>query len=303
MAYGYRQNAFRITKTKPNPVATPAISVRIEHCLTLGLLCASVACMAYAADSSPPNFAPDPDTGWLAPEDEFIPPPSGPGPVRSDAAHPYLSFYKYPRNPHPAYRIADLSNPILQSWTREALRLANQRAVSGAEVNLPKERCWPVGVPGFSILPATPVYFLQTAQEVVMIWTQDHQVRHVLLNRNHSAHPKPSWFGESVGHYEGDTLVVDTVGIDKRTYVDNYFTPHTNFLHVVERYHLTDNGKTLQVDLRIEDPGAFTTPWTALQRYRRVSQGPMPETICAENNGDHFNHGLDPMPSAKSPDF
>jgi hypothetical protein len=300
----YRHNALsNDLGTKRKLVITPKIFARAARCLTAGLLCAGAACIARAADVSTPNFAPDADTGWLAPEDEFIPPPTGPGPIRSDAAHPYLSFYKYPRNPHPDYRIADLSNPILQPWTRDALRQANERALSGAEVNLPKERCWPVGVPGFSILPATPIYFVQTPREVVMIWTQDHQVRHVLLNQNHSAHPKPSWFGESIGHYEGDALVVDTVGIDKRTFVDNYFTPHTDQLHVIERYHLTDEGKTLQVDLRIEDPGAFTTPWTALQRYRRVTQGQMPETVCAENNGDHFSHGLDPIPVAKSRDF
>lgn len=265
-------------------------------------LSAGTICLARADDAMP-NFAPDPDTGWQAPEDEFIPPASGPGPIRSDPAHPYLSFYKYPRNEHPAYRVADLSNPILQPWTREALRQANARALSGVDVSLPKERCWPVGVPGFSILPATPVYFLQTPKEVVMIWTQDHQVRHVWLNQNHSAHPKPGWFGESVGHYEGDTLVVDTVAIDKRTYVDNYFTPHTDQLHVIERYHMTDAGKTLEADLRVEDPGAFTTPWNAVQRYRKVTAGPMPETVCAENNGDHFNHGLDPMPQARTADF
>jgi len=264
-------------------------------------LCAGTACIARA-DEAVPNFAPDPDTGWQAPEDEFIPPPSGPGPIRSDPAHPYLSFYKYPRNEHPAYRVADLSNPILQPWARDALQRANQRALAGAEVALPKERCWPVGVPGFSILPATPIYFLQTPKEVVMIWTQDHQMRHVWLNQNHSAAPKPSWFGESVGHYEGDTLVVDTVGIDTRTFVDNYFTPHTDRLHVIERYHVTDGGKTLEVDLHVEDPGAFTTPWNAVQRYRRTA-GPMPETVCAENNGDHFSHGLDPIPQATTADF
>ena len=265
-------------------------------------LSAGTVCIARA-DETVPNFAPDPDTGWQAPEDEFIPPPSGPGPIRSDPAHPYLSFYKYPRNEHPAYRVADLSNPILQPWARDALQRANQRALSGAEVALPKERCWPVGVPAFSVLPATPIYFLQTPKEVVMIWTQDHQVRHVWLNQNQSAAPKPSWFGESVGHYEGDTLVVDTVGLNTRTFVDNYFTPHTEKLHVIERYHVTDGGKTLEVDLHVEDPGAFTTPWNAVQRYRRTAAGPMPETVCAENNGDHFNHGLDPVPQARVADF
>ena len=265
-------------------------------------ICAIAICVARADEAKAPDFAPDPNTGWQAPEDEFITPPSGPGPVRSDPAHPYLSFYKYPRNPNPAYRVADLSNPILQPWTREALRKANERALSGAEVALPKERCWPVGVPAFSILPATPIYFLQTPKEVVMIWTQDHQFRHVWLNRDHSRNPKPSWFGESVGHYEGDTLVVDTVALDPRTFVDFYFTPHTDKLHVIERYHLVDDGKTLEVDLRVEDPGAFTTPWNAVQKYRRTS-GPMPETVCAENNGDHFNHGLDSIPEAGKADF
>lgn len=265
-------------------------------------VCIGGGCIASADEARAPDFAPDPNTGWQAPEDEFIPPPSGPGPVLSDPAHPYLSFYKYPRNEHAAYRVADLSNPILQPWTREALRKANERALSGGDVALPKERCWPVGVPGFDILPATPIYFLQTPKEVVMIWTQDHQVRHVWLNQTHSQKVKPSWFGESVGHYEGDALVVDTVGIDTRTYVDNYFTPHTEQLHVAERYRMVDGGKTLEVAIRVEDPGAFTTPWTALQRYRRT-QGPMPETVCAENNGDHFNHGLMPMPEAKAAEF
>src|SRR2546423_9136961 len=267
------------------------------------VICAGGACVATADEAAAPNFAPDPNIGWQAPEDEFIPPPDGPGPVRSDAAHPYLSFYKYPRNVHPAYRVADLSNPILQPWTREALRKANERALSGEDVALPKERCWPVGVPGFDILPATPIYFLQTPKEVVMIWTQDHQVRHVWLNQTHSDHPKPSWFGESIGHYEGDTLVVDTVGLDTRTYVDNYFTPHTDQLHVSERYRMVEGGNTLEVAIRVEDPGAVTTPWTALQRYRRMTQGAMPETVCAENNGDHFNHGLLSMPEAKVSDF
>jgi len=271
--------------------------------LTLAALCAGFALIPARAAESIPDFAPDADTGWLAPEDEFMPPSSGPGPVLSDPAHPYLSFYKYPRNPHPAYRVADLSNPILQPWTREALSRANERALSGAEVPLPKERCWPTGVPGFDILPATPVYFLQTPKEVVFVWTQDHQVRHIYLNQNHSAHLTPSWFGESVGHYEGDTLVVDTVGISTRTFVDNYFTPHTDQLHVLERFHMVEGGKTLQVDIHVEDPGAFTMPWNAMQRYRRVAQGPLPETVCAENNGDHFNHGLDPIPQANHSEF
>ncbi|HMI97014.1 MAG TPA: hypothetical protein VK479_10925, partial [Micropepsaceae bacterium] len=108
--------------------------------LLAGILCSSVLWPADAADSVPiPNFAPDTGTGWLAPEDDFIPPESGPGPVRSDPAHPYLSFYKFPRNPNPAFRVADLTNPILQPWAKEELRKANERALSGKTVFTPKE--------------------------------------------------------------------------------------------------------------------------------------------------------------------
>jgi hypothetical protein len=269
-----------------------------------GLAGAGVAlCPARAADSATPNFAPDPNTGWLAQDDEFIPPASGPGPIVSDPAHPYVSFYKFPRNPRPSFRVADLTNPILQPWTRERLRQVNERSLSGRVVAIPKERCWPVGVPTFLLLPATPVYFLQTPKEVWMIWMQDHQIRRVSLDVPHSTNIKPSWYGESVGHYEGDTLVVDTIGITTNTYVDNYQTPHTGNLHVIERFHLIEAGKTLEVTVHVEDPGAFTTPWNAIQRYRRVDRGPLSEVACAENNEDHFDHGLEPMPQADQPDF
>src|SRR4029077_1918879 len=157
-----------------------------------GFLCSAALRPAIAADSvTVPDFAPDTGTGWLAPEDDFIQPDSGPGPVKSDPAHPYLSFYKYPRNPNPAFRVADLTNPILQPWAKEELRKANERALSGKTVFTPKERCWPIGVPGFLLYPVFPVYFLQTPQEVVMIWAEDHQVRHVYLNRQHSVQVKP----------------------------------------------------------------------------------------------------------------
>jgi hypothetical protein len=258
---------------------------------------------ATSAETAPvPNFAPDSLTGWQVPDDEFIPPPSGPGPIRSDPAHPYISFYKNPRNPHPGFRIADLTNPILQPWTREALRKANERAASGKYASIPKERCWPVGVPAFLLLPATPVYFVQAPRQVNLIWMQDHQVRRIYLDVPHSAKVTPSWFGESVGYYESGALVVDTVGVTTRTFVDNYLTPHTDALHVTERFRLTNDDKTLEVNVHVEDPGAFTTPWDAIQRYRRVS-APFAEIACAENNGDHFHQNLEPMPVADRPDF
>jgi hypothetical protein len=269
----------------------------------LGAVLPAAAAEPASAPNAVPNFAPDLTTGWLAQDDEFIAPPSGPGPIVSDPAHPYVSFYKSPRNPKPAFRIADLTNPILQPWTRERLRRVNERVAAGEVVAIPKERCWPVGMPGFLLLPATPVYFLQTAKDVRMVWMQDHQIRDVRLDAQHPADVKPSWYGDSVGHYEGDTLVVDTVGITTKAYVDNYQTPHTEALHVIERYRLIDGGNTLEVNIHVKDPGAFTTPWNAIQRYRKVNRGPLSEMACAENNDDHFHHGLEPMPEADKPDF
>jgi hypothetical protein len=303
-----REGADQVRELVPNPTTGGRSGARLARVCTgavvAALLCGAALGCAFGADTAPvPDFAPDSATGWLAQDDEFIPPPDGPGPIVSDPAHPYISFYKWRTNPSPAFRVADLTNPILQPWVKERLKKVNERALSGKVVSIPKERCWPVGVPAFLLLPATPVYFIQTPREVLMIWTQDHQVRRVSLNVPHSAGIKPSWFGESIGRYEGDTLVVDTIGHSTRTFVDNYQTPHTDALHVVERFRMIDGGKTLEVKAHVEDPGAFTTPWDAVQRYGRVKQGPLPEMACAENNDDYFHHGLDPMPHADTPDF
>jgi hypothetical protein len=266
-----------------------------------------------AESAAVPNFSPDSRTGWIAgvPDgetpigDDFLQPPSGPGPVTFDRAHPFVDnraarqLRKQPTN-----RVADLSNPILQPWVREELRKLNQRALTETMLWTPKERCWPIGVPGFLLYPVTPVYFLQTPKQVVMIWEEDHMVRHVYLTDEHSPNVKPSWFGESIGRYEnGDTLVVDTIGLNTRTFVDSYQTPHTEQLHVVERFRIVEDGKALEVTAHVEDPGAFTTPWTAIQRYRRVEQGPMGEAVCAENNDKFFHYDVGAIPMAGKPDF
>ena len=137
-----------------------------------------------------------------------------------------------------------------------------------------------------------------------MIWQQDAQVRHVYLNQPHSADPKPSWYGESVGHYEGgDTLVVNTIAQNDQTFVDNYRTPHTTQMHVIERFKLIDGGRTIEINVHVEDPGAFNMPWNAIQRYRRTEDAPMAEMVCAENNTGYFGYDVVPLPHADKPDF
>jgi hypothetical protein len=126
----------------------------------------------------------------------------------------------------------------------------------------------------------------------------------IFLNVPHSERVTPSWYGESVGHYEGDTLVVDTIGMNDKTFiVVNYRTPHTTQIHTVERYQLLDSGNTLQITVTVEDPGAFTMPWSAIQRYKRVRRAPLAEERCAENNSNYLNEEIRPIPQADKPDF
>jgi hypothetical protein len=140
--------------------------------------------------------------------------------------------------------------------------------------------------------------------KVVVINQGGPEVRHIYLNTFHSKNPKPSWYGESVGHYEnGDTLVIDTIGQNNKSFVDAYRTPHTDQIHVTERWTLSADGKYINVIVHVEDPGAFTTPWTAIQRWRRVEDAPILQVPCNENNGDFFNHDLVPLAEAKTADF
>jgi hypothetical protein len=263
--------------------------------------------------AGPPVFSPSGDVGWIAFRGGFIPPPSGPGPVKDDPAHPFVTGevsdpyvpdpVKYTGPVQPTFPVADINSPILQPWAKEQLRKQNERTLLGKPAYGPSASCRPAGVPNFLLYGVQPIYIVQGPKEVLITWQNDHQVRRVYLDRQHEARPKPSWFGDSVGHYEGATLVVDTIGLNDKTFVDNYRTPHTDRLHVVERFRLIDGGKTLEVNLHVEDPGAFTTPWNAIQRYRRVDPGPMIEVACAENNANYFHQEVEPIPEADKADF
>jgi hypothetical protein len=276
------------------------------------------------AEGLPPNFAPDPSIGWYAYNRIFIPPPSGAGPVQQDPAHPYVSNDEFRvTGRQPTAQLADLNSPILQPWARDVVRKRNELVLSGKPVNPPQASCWPKGVTGFLLSPMTqPMYFVQGRREVVMILASFNDVRHIHLTDKHSDHVKTSWYGESIGHYEGDTLVVDTIGIDDRTLVDGFGTPHTKQLHVVERFHLIEDGKVLEANVHVEDPGAFTMPWDAIQRFRQYEaavrkvpierlaqlasapEGPLREMICPENPNSFFaSQPAMPIPQAVVPDF
>jgi len=179
---------------------------------------------------------------------------------------------------------------------------------------------------------------LQQPDEITFLYANDHEVRHVRMNAAHPARVTPSWYGDSVGHYEGDALVIDTVGVKVGPYamVDMYGTPYTEALHVVERYRLLDyeatmeaeersekgnlrlqgsdpgfapnrnyKGRGLELQFTVEDEGVFTTPWSATIVYRRPLSpfGGWPESVCAENPHGYFPSKHAGIPTADRPDF
>ena len=284
-----------------------ASNVRPLH-LVAGLACLSMlsAGVAAAADSAGqqvaiPNFSSFND-GWVAINSDFTPVPgAGPKPITFDPKYPFR------RNDEPGpatYRIADLNNPNLKPWAKAELKRYNDKVLAGELGTTPRWSCLPGGVPGFSLFVVEAVYVVQSPKEVLLIYSGNREVRHIYMNVPHSKNPKPSWYGESVGHYEGDTLVVDTIGLSPKAVIDNYHTPHTEQLHVVERYHLIDGGKQLETNLLIDDPGTFNEPWQAVQHYSKVPNRPFLEQNCSENNDNIFNlPGWVGAPTAEKPDF
>ena len=210
-----------------------------------------------------------------------------PVPMRNDPAHPYVSNAIAARTEgQPNYRIGDLSNPNLKQWAKDVMKKDNDEVLAGKIAYTPGTSCRPAGTPAL-MLAGGPFYFVQTPKEVTIILEGDHQVRHVYLDVPHSANLKPSWYGESVGHYEGDTLVIDTIGQTTKTFVDNFRTPHTEKLHVVERWKTIDDGKQIQVHITVDDPETFNQPWEGTSCFRkdkgRCWRKPAPRTTRSSN--------------------
>jgi hypothetical protein len=271
------------------------------------------------------------------------PPLSGPGPVVNKSRR--RQVLDVDGRPLPAADsplvsdarrlVGDYSNPILKPDAAEVVKKHGELSLAGVGYPSPRNQCWPQGVP--FIFTNSAVQLLQQPDKITMLYDEDHEVRRVRMNQPHPAQVTPSWYGDSVGHYEADTLVIDTVGIKIGPFsaIDQYGTPYTHALHVVEHYRLIDHeaakeaqrrggtenprgggaaiaegwaadpdykGKGLQLQFTVEDAGVFTTAWSATKTYRRVFRD-WPESVCAENP-HRYNTEKDPaVPTADKPDF
>ncbi len=294
-----------------------------ERILWLALMVA-VASPAFADQQDKPGTTSIPDFSgiWAHPYlTGFEPVASGPGPIlnRSRARTGLANFQQL---------VGDYTNPVLTPEAAAIVKQHGEVSRKGLGYPTPSNQCWPGGVP--YVFWDFLLQMFQEPDQITMVYRQGNEMRHVRLNDSHPAQVIPSWYGDSVGHYEGDTLVIDTVGVKVGPYamVDMYGTPHSEALHVVERYRLLDyaeakpamdrndkenfragnevtidpnyKGKVLQLEFKVEDKNVFTMPWTSTITYQR-HWGPWTDLICSENRREPQSESR--VPTADPPDF
>jgi len=256
-------------------------------------------------------------------------PLSGPGPVRNKSRlreGPQAGVGNW------AQLVGDYTNPILQPWAANVVKKFGEVSLAGKGYPTPRNQCWPEGVP--FVLENFGMQILQQPDKITILYPFDHQFRQVRMNQLHPVQVTPSWYGDSVGRYEADELVIDTVGtkVGRFSMLDWYGTPYTEALHLVERYRLLDyeatkeavdraakehfqsvnpdngpradpnwKGKGLQIQLSIDDRAAFTTAWSATVTFQH-SFDEWAELVCAENRQWHPGTSAD-VPTAEKPDF
>jgi hypothetical protein len=280
-----------------------------------------------------PTFAADGVSGitgvrWGKNTFYFEPMPSGPQPLRNLSRRPNGTG-------NVNQLVGDYHNSILKPEAAAVVKQKGELAIAGKGFVNAQEQCRPIAPPytfamqlGFQMLP-------KNDGNITIIYGNNNNVRHIRLNGTHPAILVPSPMGDSVGHWEGEVLVIDTVGVktDAFTSADRFGTPQSEAMHVIERYRLIDgvlakaaqdkaekaegavgNGarfsgvdpdtsvKGLQLEVTMEDPNVFTAPLTVLVTYRRLITE-WQEDVCAENPVEHYKDEWIGLPKADHPDF
>jgi hypothetical protein len=144
----------------------------------------------------------------------------------------------------------------------------------------PLVQCEPPGIPRLMNL-AFPFEVVQTPKIVYFLMEYDHMVRRVFIGAEHPKALDPTWLGHSIGHWEGRTLVVDTVGYDDRTWLDMRGHPHSDALHTIERFTLSEDGRSLEYAVTIDDPKMYSKPWQAVTKsHARRPDMVIQEFVC-----------------------
>ena len=201
---------------------------------------------------------------------------------------PAAMTFSNPRNAEERYNVTPASGmvhqPVLPIFTPAYSAIYSERLrsqLAGRTVADPTANCLPPGLPRMMLAPF-PIQVVVTPDEVLVLAEYMSQVRRIYTDgRGHPADPDPTFNGHSIGRWEGDTLVVDTVALRGDTSVDVTLIPHSDRLHVIERMRRVADG--LEIYTRLEDPLAFAQPWETTKVYRPL-RGEMLEYVCEENN-------------------
>jgi len=200
------------------------------------------------------------------------PAPTGPAPHMPDGK-PDLSGVWY------AQRNVDPGKPEMKAWAEAVVK---ERAENNGR-DFPQSRCQPLGI---ILAPKLlPWKTVQTPALLVIIAEVDLPRQIFLDGRGHPKDWNPTWLGHSIGHWDGDTLVVDTTGFNDKTWFDGGGIPHTEKMHITERFHRADLGH-LEIDVTIEDPDTFTKPWVIKRAAELAPNDEIQEYVCTENERD-----------------
>jgi len=189
----------------------------------------------------------------------------------------WLKGYEYMLGPAPGVE------PPLKPAYMEILKRRIRAKNRGVPETDTSTQCYPHGMPRLMESPY-PIEIVQTPGRVTILHEVAHEVRRFYLNQQQPKDVKLSFLGHSVAHWEGDTLVVDTVGIDGRSFIDDEGSSHSDKEHIVERFHKIDGGRQLQVDTTVEDPVTLEHPYSYSRFFQWRPDVRPSEYICEENN-------------------
>jgi hypothetical protein len=190
-------------------------------------------------------------------------------------------------NPNPKYLVnlaADLKpgDVPMQPWAEAVFK---ERAAGLHASEEPDANCLPQGVPKIDTAPV-PWKLVQVPGQVVILYEAFTQFRQIFMDgRKLPEDPNPIWLGYSVGHWDGDRLVVESNGFNGKAWLDQQGHPSTEKLHVTEKYRRKDFGH-MEIEITIDDPGAYTKPWTATETPTLLVDTELLEFVCAENEQD-----------------
>jgi hypothetical protein len=177
-------------------------------------------------------------------------------------------------------------DPPMTPWGKAQFDAAKpsqgSRGVKLTETTDMVYKCFPPGMP-YIYLQLFPMEIVQTPKEVIELFEYDHMVRHIFVDgRSHPADVTPSYNGHSIGHWEGNTLVVDTIGLNGKMWLDRIGHPDSDQMHITEHIHRADD-KTLQIDFIFDDPKSYAKPWTAQMKFLLHPNWDIIEDICEDN--------------------